>query len=381
MLTNDRSQWTAALQILCLRTCKVAESALTLKINLYANVWLLAVKGQTAPRTEPSSPPLLPQQPQELHAPIAQPREQILAKRVRQEDVSLQPAEQVPLPAPQPAAACGPALGSPIQVDAAEAYPLEGASLEPLDGLQGESPAAVPPPAPLPSLQLSGGQTLATFMASWDRLTARLLPRDSTGAAADMLLASIRLLLSTSGPACPIDTPAVNNGGHEVGSQPAGSLQCTSAAVVPPWSPSPAAAVRPGFPSPDAVAAQSGAEVRGPLGDGPGGGGGAAALDVQRLLAVAMQLADLSAAGLPLDAAAIAAGVLADSVHCRRLTMPDVEGAVGPHMAQLMADVASVHDLTEAVDVYDDATSRCEIFQKLPFNSDHVILVFEIMLI
>ena len=181
-----------------------------------------------------------------------------------------------------------------------------------------------------PPLLLPGGQTLATFFASWDQLTARLLPRDSTGATADMLLASIRLLLSCTG------------------SAPSGGLPATSCCPAQDGS------------SGDATAGSRGSHSL----SVPAPGQSACEPDsgqlqnVQQLLAVALQLADLSAAGLPLDASAVAAGLLAEVVHRGQLSLPAVETAVGPDLAHLLAEVATVHNLTAAVDVYDDATSR-----------------------
>ncbi len=194
----------------------------------------------------------------------------------------------------------------------------------------------VPIQTAAPPLQLSGGQTLATFFASWNQLTARLLPRDSTGATGDMLLAAIRLLLSCTG------------------SPPSPNLPATSSCPAQDGSSGHAAA---GFHGSNSLS-------------GPTPGQSAYEPDsgqlqnVQQLLAVALQLADLSAAGLPLDASAVAAGLLAESVHRGQLSLPAVETAVGSDLAHLLSEVATVHNLTAAVDVYDDATSR-----SAPFNS------------
>ena len=130
-------------------------------------------------------------------------------------------------------------------------------------------------------LQLPGGQSLAAFMGMWDLLTARLLPRDTTGPAAETLLAALQLLLASM-------TNAANPAPLQGPSPVAGSARPLLQAPAPK------------------------ADLELPALDG-------------QLLAVALQLADLSAGGVPLDAEAIAAGVLADAVQRGALSMDAVQ--------------------------------------------------------
>ncbi len=62
----------------------------------------------------------------------------------------------------------------------------------------GDGSTALARQPPDVGLQLPGGRSLTAFMGLWDQLTARLLPRDATGASADTLLAALQLLLSAS---------------------------------------------------------------------------------------------------------------------------------------------------------------------------------------
>lgn len=99
------------------------------------------------------------------------------------------------------------------------------------------------------------------------------------------------------------------------------------------------------------------------------GGGVPAAPPAARGLAVALRLADLASAGLPLDAEALAAGVLVEAL-CRGggdagggaasagAALQLVEARVGPGVAQLVHDVLRVRGLPSRVDIYDDEAAR-----------------------
>ena len=99
-----------------------------------------------------------------------------------------------------------------------------------------------------------------------------------------------------------------------------------------------------------------------------------------RGLGVALRLADLASSGLPLDAEAIAAGLLAEALsqpahhqqhHQQSPLMGSGSGAalsahslqliqqrVGPGVAQLVHDVLRVRALPSRVDLYDDEAAR-----------------------
>jgi hypothetical protein len=80
---------------------------------------------------------------------------------------------------------------------------------------------------------------------------------------------------------------------------------------------------------------------------------------VQRSLALAAALAELYANGLPLDAASIAAGIVAEAVDVAALHIRSVQAKLGPEVAGLVHDVLAVRHATDRVQLYDDAHSRC----------------------
>ena len=83
-----------------------------------------------------------------------------------------------------------------------------------------------------------------------------------------------------------------------------------------------------------------------------------AALAASAALGTAARLADLAAYdGLPLDAAAMCAGILADGAAAGRVSMADAAARVGPDAATLLGDVLRVRSLPVGADVYDGATS------------------------
>lgn len=88
--------------------------------------------------------------------------------------------------------------------------------------------------------------------------------------------------------------------------------------------------------------------------------GGRALPAVQRSLALAVALAELYAAGLPLDGASIAAGIVAEAVDVSALHVNTVQAMLGPEVAALVHDVLAVRHAPERTQSYDDASSRCD---------------------
>lgn len=157
-------------------------------------------------------------------------------------------------------------------------------------------------------------------MGLWDQLTARLLPRNAMGASADTLLAAIQLLMAASAAkSSPLQGDQRQLQQAQQQQQQQWQLPHQTPANSQP------APVQP-VPTPDAsaaalhsraaaVAAVSDASVQ--QQDAP--------VITGQLLAVALQLADLSAAGIPLDAEAIAAGILSEAVVSEQLSMDAVQ--------------------------------------------------------
>ncbi|KAF6251872.1 hypothetical protein COO60DRAFT_579617 [Scenedesmus sp. NREL 46B-D3] len=81
------------------------------------------------------------------------------------------------------------------------------------------------------------------------------------------------------------------------------------------------------------------ADGSGSAGDGPASSNRPA---VQRSLALAAALAELYASGLPLDAASIAAGIVAEAVDVAALHIRSVQAKLGPEVAGLVHDVLAV---------------------------------------
>lgn len=79
---------------------------------------------------------------------------------------------------------------------------------------------------------------------------------------------------------------------------------------------------------------------------------------VQRSLALAAALAELYANGLPLDAASIAAGIVADAVDAALLHIRTVQAKLGQEVAGLVHDVLAVRHAPDKAQIYDDANSR-----------------------
>lgn len=69
-------------------------------------------------------------------------------------------------------------------------------------------------------------------------------------------------------------------------------------------------------------------------------------------------LADLSAAGVPLDAEAIAAGIVLEAVECGGLGIDAVRARLGPGVAALVHDTLRIRTAPERVELYDDVASR-----------------------
>ena len=89
-----------------------------------------------------------------------------------------------------------------------------------------------------------------------------------------------------------------------------------------------------------------------PAGEGP------ALPAVQRSLALAVALAELYAAGMPLDGASIAAGIVAEAVDVSALHINTVQAKLGPEVAALVHDVLGVRHAPERMETYDDGSSR-----------------------
>jgi hypothetical protein len=95
------------------------------------------------------------------------------------------------------------------------------------------------------------------------------------------------------------------------------------------------------------------------LQDRPPAGNDPALPAVQRSLALAVALAELYAAGLPLDGASIAAGIVAEAVDVSALHINTVQAKLGHEVAALVHDVLAVRHAPERTQSYDDASSRC----------------------
>lgn len=76
-----------------------------------------------------------------------------------------------------------------------------------------------------------------------------------------------------------------------------------------------------------------------------------------RAVSLASFLAELAGQGLPLDAEAIAAGVLAEAGGINGIPTSLVESRVGSGVARLLRDLRRVRALPSRVDLYDDAAS------------------------
>ena len=79
-----------------------------------------------------------------------------------------------------------------------------------------------------------------------------------------------------------------------------------------------------------------------------------AALAASAALGTASRLADLASQGLPLDADAIAAGIVADAAAEGRLSVADAAARLGPGPAALLSDVLALRGLPRRADCYDD---------------------------
>lgn len=76
---------------------------------------------------------------------------------------------------------------------------------------------------------------------------------------------------------------------------------------------------------------------------------------VSRALDLASALADTSAAGgAPLDAACIAAGIVAEAVGAQRLHMRTVDAKLGAGVAALVHDILQVRGAPDLAELYDD---------------------------
>ena len=83
-----------------------------------------------------------------------------------------------------------------------------------------------------------------------------------------------------------------------------------------------------------------------------------ASIAASQAMSTAKQLADLSGQGFPLDAEAIAAGILVDAVVGNRLAINLVHQTLGRPVADLVEGIIKVRRLPARVDLYDDRASR-----------------------
>lgn len=95
-----------------------------------------------------------------------------------------------------------------------------------------------------------------------------------------------------------------------------------------------------------------------PSTEGTPAGSGPALPAVQRSLTLAVALAELYAAGMPLDGASIAAGIVAEAVDVSALHINTVQAKLGAEVAALVHDVLAVRHAPERTQSYDDASSR-----------------------
>lgn len=81
-------------------------------------------------------------------------------------------------------------------------------------------------------------------------------------------------------------------------------------------------------------------------------------LPVSAALDLAAALADLCAGGLPLDAACISAGIVAEAVELQRLHIRTVEAKLGSGVAALVHDILKVRAAPQLAELYDDEAAR-----------------------
>ena len=79
---------------------------------------------------------------------------------------------------------------------------------------------------------------------------------------------------------------------------------------------------------------------------------------ISRAVDLGATLAELSSTGVPLDAEAIAAGIVLEAVSCGALAVEAVEARLGPGVAGLVHDTLRIRSAPERVELYDDVASR-----------------------
>jgi (p)ppGpp synthase/HD superfamily hydrolase len=94
----------------------------------------------------------------------------------------------------------------------------------------------------------------------------------------------------------------------------------------------------------------------------------AAGACIRRGLEVAVMLADLACNGLPLDADAIAAGILADGVGEGWVTLNEIDERLGGEVCGLLHDVQRVRNAPQRVDLSNDQAARLAAL--VPFYLD-----------
>ena len=79
---------------------------------------------------------------------------------------------------------------------------------------------------------------------------------------------------------------------------------------------------------------------------------------LDRAVDLGATLAELSSSGVPLDAEAIAAGIVLEAVSSGALDLEAVEARLGSGVASLVHDVLRIRSAPERVELYDDVASR-----------------------
>jgi hypothetical protein len=79
---------------------------------------------------------------------------------------------------------------------------------------------------------------------------------------------------------------------------------------------------------------------------------------LSRAVDLGVLLAELSSTGVPLDAEAIAAGIVLEAVSSGRLSVKAVDARLGPGVATLVHDTLRIRNCPERIELFDDVASR-----------------------
>ena len=198
------------------------------------------------------------------------------------------------------------------------------------------------PPVELAVVREQGGAPLLQLVAAWDQLAPRLPPQ-AGGHTADVILAALKVAVAYAPPPPAAIAAASSSSSSSEAQQPPGDSQQQ------PWQ-------------------QQQQQQQQTL-----------SAPVARALSLASRLADLAAAGLPIDAESIAAGILAEVLLAQPaapspsssggssssgggggeggLTLAVVEERLGPIVAQLVHDVQRARALPARVELLDDTAA------------------------